>query len=245
MSSFARNQLQASTAAVVYYPGEGDYSDVLQKGFSDDFTSSGGSLPDDQIIGIEGHFDGASCDDIDFSDVIHLVGNADFIYAPLFEIDGPCFVKQLRQMGYATPVALPDSVFGSFLFDLLDPNTPDVFVSGVRTPSGPRFDQFRQDYQNKFGIEFIPGIENVYEPYAYDAANLLLNAIETVAVEEKQGDKNGGLWIPRGALRDALYATENFPGVTGNLSCDANGDCNLGSVQVYQAIGGEFVPIGL
>ncbi len=50
---------------------------------------------------------------------------------------------------------------------------------------------------------------------------MLLDAIERVAVQE--GD--GTLHIGRQALRDALYATVDFEGVTGRIRCDAFGDC--------------------
>ena len=37
------------------------------------------------------------------------------------------------------------------------------------------------------------------------------------------------------ALRDALYGTSGFAGLTGNLSCDENGDCATGeALAVFQ-----------
>jgi len=65
---------------------------------------------------------------------------------------------------------------------------------------------------------------------AFDAANLLLHAMETVAVREK----NGTLHIGRQALRDALYGMTDFPGVTGRLSCDEFGDCGILSFDIVR-----------
>jgi len=59
--------------------------------------------------------------------------------------------------------------------------------------------------------------------YAYDATCLLLSAIKKVA---KQGEDNV-LYIGRQALRDTLYATKNFQGITGSLTCDKFGDCGV------------------
>lgn len=56
---------------------------------------------------------------------------------------------------------------------------------------------------------------------AVDAAGILLAAIEKVA--ERYQD--GTLRIGRQALRDALYATKDYPGATGRLACDQFGDC--------------------
>ena len=61
-------------------------------------------------------------------------------------------------------------------------------------------------------------------------------------MEEKKGDKNGGLWIPRKDLRDAVSGA-TLSGVTGELHCDENGDCNLNAIGVYQAQGGAFIPL--
>ncbi|MCP4119818.1 MAG: hypothetical protein GY737_31345, partial [Desulfobacteraceae bacterium] len=66
--------------------------------------------------------------------------------------------------------------------------------------------------------------------FAYDAANLLFNAIEAVAVREKDGT----LHIGRQALRDALYATVDFEGVTGKLSCDEFGDCGVARFKIVR-----------
>lgn len=59
---------------------------------------------------------------------------------------------------------------------------------------------------------------------------MVLEAIATVAVRSP----NGTLQIGRQALRDALYQTSNFPGVTGYLSCDRLGDCASGQFSILQ-----------
>jgi branched-chain amino acid transport system substrate-binding protein len=58
---------------------------------------------------------------------------------------------------------------------------------------------------------------------------LLLDTIQQVAV-----DDNGTLHIGRQALRDALYATREFIGVTGNYTCDQFGDCAAPTIDVVQ-----------
>jgi branched-chain amino acid transport system substrate-binding protein len=46
----------------------------------------------------------------------------------------------------------------------------------------------------------------------------------------------GSLYIGRKALRDALYATKGFKGVTGTLTCDKYGDCGEPHIAVYQVV---------
>jgi branched-chain amino acid transport system substrate-binding protein len=62
--------------------------------------------------------------------------------------------------------------------------------------------------------------------------NMLFAAIKDVAL--KQSD--GSIVIPRTALRDALFGTKDYKGITGTLTCGTLGDC-AGSVTiaVYQA----------
>jgi branched-chain amino acid transport system substrate-binding protein len=68
----------------------------------------------------------------------------------------------------------------------------------------------------------------MYAATTYDGANLLLNAIEAVAVQEEDGT----LYIGRQALRDALYSTSGYEGVSGRLTCDVYGDCSAARFQV-------------
>lgn len=68
-------------------------------------------------------------------------------------------------------------------------------------------------------------------PRAYEAANLLMHAIEAVAAT----DADGTLHIGRQALRDALYATRNFQGVTGKINCDEFGDCGVSQYVLLRA----------
>ena len=42
------------------------------------------------------------------------------------------------------------------------------------------------------------------------------------------------LIIGRQALRDAIGATKDFQGLTGNITCDPNGDCADPKIAVYE-----------
>ena len=70
----------------------------------------------------------------------------------------------------------------------------------------------------------------VYFAHTYDAVNMLLDAVELVAVV----DADGTLHIGRQALRHALYATSGYEGLTGGLSCDVYGDCGVDRFHVIR-----------
>jgi len=109
--------------------------------------------------------------------------------------------------------------------------------------SGPDLNFAGSFYQE----EFIPAYVAKYgtEPtapfhaHAFDATNMVLDAVEEVA----QQSSDGTLLIGRQALRDALYATEGMEGVTGTITCDEYGDCADPAIAVSQVQNGEFVAI--
>lgn len=54
---------------------------------------------------------------------------------------------------------------------------------------------------------------------------------------------DGTLYIPRQALRDALYGMRGFPGMTGTLDCSPQGDCaDLHNIVFYAYQVGVFPP---
>jgi branched-chain amino acid transport system substrate-binding protein len=108
--------------------------------------------------------------------------------------------------------------------------------------SSPDLAAFSADYQTTFLPKYkeLAGEDpvSVFHAHAFDAANMVFAAIEKVAVQ----DADGTLHIPRQALRDALYATKDFKGLTGNLTCNPTGDCADPKIAVYTFHAGEFPP---
>jgi branched-chain amino acid transport system substrate-binding protein len=84
-------------------------------------------------------------------------------------------------------------------------------------PKGPVVDRLAAAYEKKFKEK--PTVS--YYLSGYDAADLLFDAIEQVAIR----DRDGTLSIGRKALREQLYNTSDFKGVTGTLNCNRFGDC--------------------
>ncbi len=63
-------------------------------------------------------------------------------------------------------------------------------------------------------------------------------AIEKVAVQQSDGT----VIIPRQAFRDAMYATTDFQGLTGVLTCTPTGDCANPTIGIYEYHKGEYPP---
>jgi branched-chain amino acid transport system substrate-binding protein len=89
--------------------------------------------------------------------------------------------------------------------------------------------EFVKTYQHKYDDEIQP-----YTPYAYEAANVMLDAIER-ASEEAGGD------VPdRQAVEEQIFATEDYKGVLGTWSFDEDGDTTLTELSILKVEGGKF-----
>jgi branched-chain amino acid transport system substrate-binding protein len=89
--------------------------------------------------------------------------------------------------------------------------------------SDDRFDrkeyteEFLPAYRKRFGSDPT----STYHAEAYDAAELILAAVEKVAIEED----DGSLAIPRSEIRDAIEALAPWDGLSGPIDCGSEGDC--------------------
>jgi branched-chain amino acid transport system substrate-binding protein len=97
---------------------------------------------------------------------------------------------------------------------------PDVSPEAM----GKTYPKFLEEYKKAYGEGPISG----FHGQAYDAAELLMKAIQKVAKTE--GDT---IYIGRKALRDAVFATK-FDGVSGPIACDAHGECGEFKPAVYE-----------
>jgi branched-chain amino acid transport system substrate-binding protein len=98
---------------------------------------------------------------------------------------------------------------------------PDVSPEAM----GKTYPRFLEEYKKAYGEGPISG----FHGQAYDAAELLMKAIQKVAVT----DPSGVTYIGRKALRDAVFATK-FDGVSGPIACDAHGECGEFKPAVYE-----------
>ena len=89
--------------------------------------------------------------------------------------------------------------------------------------------QFVKNYEAKYDEPIQP-----YTAYAYEAANVMLDAIEN-ASEEAGGD------VPdREAVVQQIFATEDYHGVLGTWSFDEDGDSTLTKVSAQRVENGKI-----
>ena len=218
-AQFAIKKLGVKTAATVH---DGSvYAEQLQAVFAEEFKKLGGTIVAQEAV---------APTDTDMRPVLTKIatGKPEFIYYPIFIAAAGHITRQSKEVAGLEKVALM-SADGSF--------SPDFYKAAGETAIGmyhssPDFSAFGAGYkdflakhQKKYGEKPIAP----FHAHGYDAAMMIFNAIEKTAV--KDGDT---LYVCRSKLRDALYATKNLQGLTGNLTCDKYGDCADPRIAVYQ-----------
>ena len=228
-AQFAFEELGVRKAATIH---DGSlYAQSLQEVFATSFKEMGGEITTQEAVDPNG---------TDFKSVLTSIaaGEPEFIYHPIFVAAGSLIINQAKQVPGLENVALM-AADGMFSPDVVE-GAGDA-VEGVYV-SSPDLAAFSADYETTFLPKYreLSGEDpvSIFHAHAFDAANMVFAAIEKVAVQEEDGT----LQIPRQALRDALYATENFQGLTGNLTCSDTGDCADPKIAVYQFHAGEFPP---
>jgi len=211
-AEFAYNELGARSAATIH--DGSPYAESLQRVFAEVFAELGGTVTSQEAVNVG---------DTDMGPVLTRIaaGSPELIYFPIFEPEGGFIADQAKNVSGLEDTILmgADGLFADTFPENAGPASVGMYLSGPFV-AGAAYDQFLEKWRAKFGGPPPSG----FHAHAYDATNIAFAAIEKVAVK----DADGTVHIGRQALRDAMYATANFSGLTGTLTCDANGDCATG-----------------
>jgi branched-chain amino acid transport system substrate-binding protein len=127
----------------------------------------------------------------------------------------------------------PDGIFVDELISQAGDAAEGIYVTFGGLPESElsaEGQEFVRMYEENYDEPIQP-----YTAYAYEAANVMLDAIER-ASEEAGGD------VPeRQAVVEQIFATEDYEGVLGTWSFDEDGDTTLTELSVQRVEGGEFV----
>jgi branched-chain amino acid transport system substrate-binding protein len=113
-----------------------------------------------------------------------------------------------------------DGTFGQDFLDRTGANGEGAYSTSLVPSASAAKTVFDAAYLAAYGQP--AGKLSPYTWTAYDAAAVLVKAIESVAI--LGGD--GNLYIPRAALVAAVRATSGYQGLSGDITCDAIGECS-------------------
>jgi branched-chain amino acid transport system substrate-binding protein len=219
-AQFAAEYLKVTKAATVH---DGSlYADQLQQQFAETFTGMGFEITAQEAI---------QPTDTEMGSMLTRIAatGPELIYFPIFIAAGGHITAQARETPGLEGVHLmgADGMFSPDYWEAAGTaavgmyhSSPDFSLFGEKYPA------FLERHEAKYGEKVLAP----FHAHAYDAAMLIMRAVNETAI-----DGGGGkLLIPRKAMRDALYATAGYEGLTGNLTCKAYGDCAAPVIAVYE-----------
>ena len=218
---FVSDELAFTKAATIH--DESPYTEGLTAAFKIFFEGKGGTVTSEEAI---------TTGDTDFKPLLTSIAQTgpELIYFPDFNPECALIAKQAQDIPELEGVTLMGSegCLSTNWFEV--GNTDGVYMSGPIPTGNPPEDlaKFLAAYKDQFGNPTAS-----YNSYAFDAFNVMKEAIESAAVE----NADGSLTIPSVALRDALYDVQNYSGLTGTLTCLQTGDCQSATavtIGVYQ-----------
>lgn len=214
-AKFAYGSLHARRAAILR-DQKSDYSLGLADVFTKEFTAAGGAIVDDKSY---------SAGDVDFKAQLAglRVAKPDVIYVPGYYNEVGLIAKQARSLGLKQPLLGGDGWESPELYKIGGTALDGCYFSNHCSPDStdPRVKGFVARYQARWHHQ--PG---ALAMLGYDAVGVVAAAMA------KAPDLSGP------SLRDALAATKDFPGVTGDISMDANRDA-VKSAVILKIQGGQ------
>jgi branched-chain amino acid transport system substrate-binding protein len=209
---FAVQKLKVRRVAVIH-----DKSTYGQ-GFAEEFKKNLG--PGVEVVAFEGITKG----DKDYSPVVTKIKSAkpDLIFFGGIYTEGGLLVKQYKAMGGTAPFIGGDGIMSEEMLKIGGPATEGTYATfGPDTKEVPSAKGFNENYRKKYGE---PG---VYSVYAYDAANILLQAIQTAGGTDSK------------KVVAAIKAID-YNGALGHIQFDAKGDVKESPYVVWKVEGGKF-----
>lgn len=215
MADFATNELRAKSAAILYM--NNDYGISLKDAARDRFLENGG-----EITSIEAYAPG----DKDFRTQLSKIWaqKPDVIFYPGLYQESGLILKQAKELGLKAPFIGGDGSIAPELIQIAGQSAEDSYYSNMAMGYGvadSEISKFEAAFKAEYGEE-----PSVYTSYAYDATNLIADAI-----------KRGGYTAE--GIKRAFYETKNFKGVTGITAFDSNGEVDK-SFYMYVVKSGKF-----
>jgi branched-chain amino acid transport system substrate-binding protein len=229
MAQYAYNELGIRKAATIH--DGSPYAEQLQQVFADTFVELGGEITTQEAVNVG---------DTDMRPVLTKIAATapEFIYYPIFIAEGGHITVQAKEVAGLENTILSgaDGMISPDFIAAAGEAAEGMYISGPDLAfDNPLGQAFLATHLEKYGEEPL----SAFHAHAYDGTMMLFAAIEKVAVQ----DDDGTLHIGRQALRDALYATSNFEGITGTLNCNEYGDCADPLISVNEVQNGEYVPV--
>ena len=226
-AEYLYNTLKVTKIAIMH-DGQA-YGQGLAQVVNDEFTKLGGT-----VVAFHPITPGLSDYSADLADIASKGPQALFYGG--YTAEAVVIVNQMKQAGLTGVTFFgDDGTFGQDFLDRTAANGEGAYSTSLiplDTPAKLKFDAaYKAAYVDPAG-KLSP-----YSWTAYDAAAVLIKAIESVAVVS-----GGKLYIPRTALVAAVRGTKDYQGLSGTITCDSTGECSASGPVFNIDQGGKWVP---
>jgi branched-chain amino acid transport system substrate-binding protein len=235
------NYFRVCTIDSVQGPAGADYAFKVagkKKAFVvDDSTVYGVGLADEwakQFVADGGVIAGrekTSDKDTDFKALVTTIKSkgADIVYYGGIYNSGALLSKQLKEGGVKIPLMGGDGLFDAEYIKLAGAANA---VGDLATSVGLPLDKMPkgQDFKSAFNAAYPGETIAAYDAYSYDAANVIIKAI--ISVAKSMGVDKVTTTEGKKAIIAAVAKT-NFEGVTGTVQFDSKGDTTNKAITVY------------
>ena len=179
--------------------------------------------------------DAVTVGDTDFRGLLDDVAQQEpeLIYFGGFPAEAARIIEQRADAGLEdVPFMGADGIRGAEVLELTGSSSEGIYATSAVAASSDALASFLERYVATYGEE--PPAP--YHANGYDAANLLLDAVEATG----SVDASGNLVLDRAAIAEYIRSVENFQGLTGVLNAEGNGETSVSDIGIYQATGGDF-----
>jgi len=127
----------------------------------------------------------------------------ELIYLPTFYADAAAILNQAKRVRFNPVVLANSSLFSQKTIDLGGDAVEGILIPANYFSADPRpaAQEFTREYQALYGA-----LPNQFAALAYDAANLMVAALQKAGVDD------------RAKVKDALVSLQGFQGATGSIS---------------------------
>lgn len=212
VAHFAQGELDATKLATIH--DESPYTQGLTAAAAANFEDGGGTVTVQEQINSE---------DTDFKPLLRSIAETDpdVLYAPVFVAACSLIMKQAVDIMPDVTIMASDGCMSSDTIKTAGSAIDGTYLSSPDISVFQEGEFYSNEFLPAYKAEFGSDPTSVFHAHAFDAANVVFDAIEQVAIE----NEDGSLSIPRTALRDAVFETAGYEGLTGIITCTELGDC--------------------
>jgi len=205
-AKYIKEKLGISKVAILHDGSA--YGQGLVNVFKKDFEKLGGTITD---------YEGITVGDKDFRAVLTKIAanKPQLLYFGGFQAEGALLVQQKDEVGLKDTIFFSDDgVKSDQYLEAAAGAAEGSYATFADFPTGSdKLAAFKEQYKKAYNVK--AGELGPFNAHAYDAMAMMIAAINKVAVV----DDAGNLEIGRKALAEAVRATKNYTGVTGNITC--------------------------